>query len=412
MNFILHLFRNSCLNELMIPNYIQTSFRKLEAFCRRENFQGFDAFDGLNSRVFQSLPIIKNASLARLAWIQFFKRSPINLRNLAAVKKDFNPKGIALFLSGYSNLYQSNKNSEHLETIKFLADKLIELRSAGFSGSCWGYNFDWQARAFFQPEYTPTVVATTYAACALLDAFEATNEKIYFETAIDARDFVLKDLNKTFDADGDFAFSYSPLDETQIFNASLLGTRLLSRIYSHTKDAELIEAAEKSARFCVKHQRDDGAWSYGTLPFHSFVDNFHTGYNLECLDAYRRAANDKSFDENIERGFAFYVRNFFTAEGIPKYYDRQIYPIDPHNTAQLVVTLVRLGKFDEYRELADRVLRWTIENMQSEAGFFYYQKTKHFINKIPYMRWTQAWMFYALTEYLRAANQQNPDSAV
>lgn len=383
----------------MIPRFIQNSFQKLEAFCRRENFQGFDAFDGLNSRVFQSLPVIKNISLARLVWIQLFKRSPLNLRNLVAVKKDFNPKGVALFLSGYSNLY--HQNLEHLDTITFLADKLIELRSEGFSGSCWGYNFDWQARAFFQPKYTPTVVATTYAACALLDAFAVTNDEKYLETAIAAKDFVLKDLNRSYDADGDFAFSYSPLDETQIFNASLLGTRLLSRIYQHTKDAELIEAARKSAAFCVKHQRDDGAWSYGTLPFHSWIDNFHTGYNLECLDAYRKASNDASFNDNIERGFEYYAKTFFTAEGVPKYYNNSIYPIDPHNTAQLVVTLSKLNQFENNRELADRVLRWTIENMQSETGYFYYQKTKRFTNKIAYMRWTQAWMFYALTERLK-----------
>ncbi len=385
----------------MIPDFIQSSFQKLESFCRAENFQGFDAFDGLNSRVFQSLPVIKNLSAARLVWIQFFKRSPLNLRRLAAVNKDFNPKGLALFLSGYCNLYKISDTPDVLETINFLAGKLIEVRTKKFSGSCWGYNFDWQARAFFQPKYTPTVVATTYAACALLDAFETTGNAEFLELAIDARDFVLKDLNRSYDADGDFAFSYSPLDETQIFNASLLGTRLLSRIYAHTNDAECIEAAGKSAAFCAKHQQTDGSWSYGTLPFHSWIDNFHTGYNLECLDAYRQVSGDASFDDTIAKGFGYYINNFFTAEGVPKYYTNSVYPIDPHNTAQLIITLSRLNKFEENRALADQVLRWTIENMQSATGYFYYQKTRRFTNRIAYMRWTQAWMFYALTEYIR-----------
>jgi len=34
--------------------------------------------------------------------------------------------------------------------------------------------------------------------------------------------------------------------------------------------------------------------------------------------------------------------------------------------------------------------------MQDIEGFFYYQKWKWYTNKIPYIRWSQAWMFYAL----------------
>lgn len=385
----------------MIADYVEDSFVKLEAFCRAEGYKGWDPFDGLNSRLFQSIPIVRDISQARLIWIQIIKRSPWNLRRPLLIAKDYNAKGLALFLSGYCNLYRRNKNSDTLETIKFLAAKLIELRSNGFSGSCWGYNFDWQARAFFQPRFTPTVVATTYAGCALLDAYEILPDTSFLDAACDAKNFILEDLNRTYDEAGDFAFSYSPTDETQIYNASLLGTRLLSRIYSHTKEAEIIEAARQSAVFCCKHQHADGSWSYGTLPFHSWIDNFHTGYNLECLESYRRISGDSGFDEAIKKGFAYYMQNFFTEEGIPKYYNRSTFPIDPHNTAQLVVTLSRLGRFDEYRVTVDKVLRWTLDNMQNEKGYFYYQQTARLTNRIPYIRWTQAWMFYALTEYMR-----------
>jgi hypothetical protein len=42
--------------------------------------------------------------------------------------------------------------------------------------------------------------------------------------------------------------------------------------------------------------------------------------------------------------------------------------------------------------------------MQDKEGYFYYQKRKYFTNKISYMRWTQAWMFFALTIYLKEIN--------
>ena len=35
--------------------------------------------------------------------------------------------------------------------------------------------------------------------------------------------------------------------------------------------------------------------------------------------------------------------------------------------------------------------------MQSPQGYFYYQKRRCYTNRISYMRWSQAWMFYAIS---------------
>ena len=78
-----------------------------------------------------------------------------------------------------------------------------------------------------------------------------------------------------------------------------------------------------------------------------------------------------------------------------------MYPIDIHAPAQMVITMSKLGKFKEHKELIDKVLLWTIKNMQYDKGYFYYQINKHFSSKIAYMRWAQAWMFYALSTYLK-----------
>ena len=46
--------------------------------------------------------------------------------------------------------------------------------------------------------------------------------------------------------------------------------------------------------------------------------------------------------------------------------------------------------------------RWAIENMQSKDGFFHYRKGRFHTNKIPFMRWGQAWMMLALSRLLAA----------
>jgi hypothetical protein len=383
---------------------IAQSFGRLKGFCEKENFRGWDPYDGLNSTVFRSLPLLSKSRIARLAWIQLFKKNPVNLRGITGIKKDYNAKGLGLFLHGYCNLWKLANRPDYLDKIRFLADLLLESRSKGYSGSCWGYNFDWQARAFFQPKYTPTVVATTFIAYALMEAYDITRDNKYLEAAIDSQFFILNDLNRTYDSDGNFAFSYSPQDTTQVFNASLLGSRLLARIYSYTGDSLLLAEAKKSVNFCTKHQNENGSWTYGTLPFHQWIDNFHTGYNLECITEYQKYSRDKSYNDNITRGLTYYLDTFFTEKGECKYYHNKLYPIDVHNTSQLIITLSRLDQAYKNKELIDKVLDWTINNMQHQKGFFYYQLKKGISSRIPYIRWAQAWMFYGMTEYFLAFN--------
>lgn len=377
---------------------VEKSFAELKQYCEQNEFKGWDPYDGLNSKVLR-ISQLHRIRLIRLIWIQGFKRSPLNLRKLLLVPKDYNPQALGLFISGYCNLFALEQKKEYLDKIRTLSDELIKLETPGWSGSCWGYNFDWQARAFFQPKYAPTVVASTFIGYALLDAYEVLKDEKLLKKARSICDFILKDLNRTTDDQGNFAFSYSPTDHTAVFNASLLGSRMLSRVYHYTKEPELIEAAEKSVAFCCNYQKEDGSWTYGTKPYHQWIDNFHTGYNLECISEFQKYAGTQKYQVYIDKGVEFYVNHLFTEEGIAQYYSHQTYPIDINCPAQLIITLYRLNLSDKHRAKVDKVLQWTIENMQDSKGFFYYQLKKGVSSKIPYMRWAQAWMFNATTFY-------------
>lgn len=390
------------------------SFSALKSYCEQEHFKGWDSYDGLNSKVFQAIPFLKKSALCRLIVIQGFKRCPFNFRKLALVPKEHNAKGVGLFLSGYCNIYHIVRKhpewSEKLDTldeikklINKLADLLIGLRSQGdYHGACWGYNFDWQARRLFLfPKYTPTVVATNFCATALMEAYEITGNKEYLDVALSAANFVTEDLHRTPYKEG-FLFSYSPLQGNDtVFNASLLGARLLSYCYHYTQKEEYRTLAAQAIKACCEGQREDGAWMYGMLPVQNWVDSFHTGYNLDALIAYQEMTGDESFTHYIEKGFDYYINHFFESDGTPKYYDNRTYPIDIHCPGQLFVTLSRLHKFDEYKDLAEKVLQWTVLNMQDKKGYFYYQLKPGISSKISYMRWSNAFMFNALSHYMK-----------
>jgi rhamnogalacturonyl hydrolase YesR len=395
------------MNE-MNDKKIKSSFEKLFEYCEKEEYKGYDPYDSLNSRLFYKIPILSKNSLVKLAWTQFFKRSPLNLRTLVGIDKEFNPKAVGLFLASFCNLYRIEAKPAYLDKIIFFSDLLEELQNRSWSGSCWGYNFDWQSRAFFQPKNTPTVVATTFIGSSLLDAYEVTGDEKYLKIVRSSCDFILNDLNRTYDEHSEgFSFSYSPLDNSVVYNASLLGSRLLSRVYSFTKETILLEEARKSVLFVCRNQLVNGAWAYGRYDFHQWIDNFHTGYNLECISDYNKYSNSDEFAGCLTKGFDYYISTFFTEEGIPKYYSNSTYPIDIHAPTQLIITLHKMGRFVEFKEMAQKVLTWTIDNMQSaERGYFYYQINRFFTSKIPYMRWSQAWMFLALTIYLLEDSQK------
>lgn len=391
---------------------INEAIAKLKSYCESEQFKGWDPYDGLNSKVFQALPFFKNSALCRLVVIQGFKRSPINFRRLAMVPKEHNAKGIGLFLQGYCNLYKAviktpelaeslGSAKELLARVGELADLLISMQSKGYSGACWGYNFDWQARRLFLfPKHTPTVVATCFCATALMDAYEITGNKDYLDVALSSAEFVLKDLHRT-PINGGFLFSYSTLQGNDtVFNASLLGSRLLACCYHYTGNETYRDAARSSVEACCKAQSEDGSWVYGMLEVQSWIDSFHTGYNLDALIAYEEMTGDTTYRNAIDRGFKFYIENFFESDGCPKYYHDKKYPVDIHCPGQLFTTLFRLHKMDQYQGLAENVLDWTLANMWDTKGYFYYQLKKGVNSRIPYMRWSNAFMFNALSYYI------------
>ena len=83
---------------------------------------------------------------------------------------------------------------------------------------------------------TPTVVATNFCATALMEAYEITKEQKYLDIALSSARFVIEDLHRSKQQEG-FLFSYSPLPGNDtVYNASLLGSRLLSFCYKYTCD--------------------------------------------------------------------------------------------------------------------------------------------------------------------------------
>ena len=378
----------------MIQAKVQSCIEEMLSYIESADYAGYDPYDALNS------PLIRRIG-AKNKWVRvgathLIRRSPVNLRPLFGIRKGHNPKGIGLFLWGYSKLYALTKEPRYLERIDYILNLLEQLQSKGYSGSCWGYNFDWQSWTFMRPKGTPTVVNTAFIGHALLDCYELTGRRQALDMAIPIKTFILRDLHRT-GSNGMFCFSYTPVDTEAVHNANLLGASILARLIRYCNDDRLKQAALASLEYSMRHQRDDGSWFYADTSIQSWIDSFHTGFNLQAIRYILDAGLAPEYRAAYRKGVEYYAKNFFLEDGTPKYYHDRIYPLDIHSSAQAICFFSREGK--EYRNLTDRIVNWMLQNMYSGRGFFYFRKGRLLTNRIPYMRWSQAWAFHALTEY-------------
>ena len=109
------------------------------------------------------MPKLKKG-LFGLVWTQLNKRSIINVRPLLGVPPMRNPKGIGLFILGLLEDYKRTQEVNYLAEAIKLGDWLLTQQSdiSIWKHACWGYHFDWNARAFYVPKGKPNIITTIY----------------------------------------------------------------------------------------------------------------------------------------------------------------------------------------------------------------------------------------------------------
>ena len=377
-----------------MSDVVATSLNRLEAHLVAERFRGYDPYDALMSPLFR-LPVFRSSRVIRIAGEQALKRSPINLRPLLRIPKGYNPVTLALVLeaSAYRALAEPARAADHRARAAHCVAELDRLQTKGFSGACWGYDFDWESRYGRLPAGTPTIVATGLVTNGLFIGYRLLGLEAAFPLCESAARFVLDDLPRAVEGDGTFCWAYYPSGHQRVLNATMKGARLCAQVYSVTRDASYLEPALQTAAYVAERQREDGSWPYAISDRRSWADNFHSGYVLDSFDSLEQCTGEKRFHAVQEKGWDYYTSNFFVDGKIPKYYADSLYPIDATACGQSLLTLCRFGDLDTATAVAD----WVIENMQCPDGHFAYQLRRRHAVRIAYMRWSSAYVYAGLS---------------
>jgi rhamnogalacturonyl hydrolase YesR len=382
---------------------LEKSIDKLEKWIEDHDYKGYEPFDGLSSYL---KPLtVGNLFLERVLQ-QLVRQCPFNLRPLLGVKPLESTKGRGYITWGYIKMFQlTEKKRYRAKTEEGLA-WLDKNKSPLYAKHSWGNHFEYSARGGRIPKDESTIVWTGLIGQAFLDAFELFGEKKYLEIANSACGWIL-DLSRL-ESDCGICLNYTAYGkESTIHNSNMIGAALLARTGKIIGNAKYLEVSREAMKYSCSDQLPNGAWYYGAAPMFHWVDSFHTGYNLDALKCYIENTDDESFIENLERGFRFFKEHFFEENGRPKYYNNRAYPIDIQCASQAIETLVNFSVFDETNlELAVKVAKWTIENMQDQTGYFWYRILPIMKVKIPMIHWGQATMFKSLSYLLLKLNEK------
>ena len=381
--------------ETVSKDQISESIGRLSGWLEKNDYRGYDTFDGLSAKYVR--PLTFETKLLRTVLQQGVRRFPINMRPVLGIPMCRSTKGMGYLAKGFIRLQQATGDKSWGDKAESALQWLIENESKGYSGACWGNHFDYQSRGFYLPKGVPTIVWTSLIGHAFLDAYDHLQKQNYLEVAVSACEHIVRDLDTFRDGDG-LCISYIPGLNHQVHNSNTLGGSLLARTYSYTRNESYRTLAEKAMQYTAQHQRPNSSWYYAEKANCHWIDNFHTGYVLDCFKYYMESTGDDRFLKNLTNGYEYWKKTFFLPDGTPRYYDYKTLPLDIQCSSQAIDTLVFFHDRDpESLALALRVAKWTIDNMQDRTGYFYYRRySPWLVNKTPTLHWGQATMLCAL----------------
>jgi hypothetical protein len=392
-------------------NVFELSLHKFTLWLNQYGLKGYDPYDIKSHKWIISISKKSGKSkfyvLLRELIYEFIYSFPVLSRKLLGIKPQINAKAMGLFATSYLELYTISRNQNFFEKsqecIEWLKENKIEIND----GIGWGYPFDWQSSQNI-PELTPNGIVTTAVGEAFWNHYKFKNNPEYLEYCIKIATFLNSLPTDTYNTN--ICFSYTPLFINHVHNLNLFVAEFLIKVGKEVGNQEWIDRGNQATSYTISCQRPDGSFDYNGPPEkpQNFVDNYHTGFVLRMLHSIWKLTGRKDVFSAMEKCYNHYKNNFFENGKIPKLMPDRKYRIDIHSASESVNCLSELSiVFPSAMPLAEDILLWTIENLQSKRGYFYYGILKSRIigipykSKIAYIRWGQAWMLKAFSNYLK-----------
>jgi hypothetical protein len=368
---------------------------RLREWLEGVDLKGVDPYDALRSPLVSR---IARTPRMRQAAIQAVLRSPLDPRAVLGIRPHSNAKALGIIAAASSRLWRLGGDEAWRELAVRAAERAVEMAVETPSGPAWGYPFDVQVRWAYYRVGTPNAIATVFTAGGLIVAGDILGRADLVERGEGVRPFLDSLANGSH---GSRFYSYVPGNSTPIHNANMLVAGLRARI-AHRRGEDLPADVRKAIEYSLAGQQSDGSWPYGEGAALGWVDGFHTAYVLCALHDLRSTAGGEDVRTALLEGARFYLDKLFDPDGVPLVAPGRRYPLDTHTVATALSTLARLSDLEpRASQMARRVLEIAISQLQTKDGWFIYRRGRLLPDRIAYLRWSNAHMLNALSQYAR-----------
>src|SRR5215813_3068424 len=132
---------------------IHNSIHRVTEWLEKNDYRGYDTFDGLNAKLLR--PFTFNKPYLRIALQQGARRFPINLRPLLGIAKSRSTKGMGFIAKGFMRMHEATGEASWRNKAETTLDWLLANQSTGYSGACWGNHVDYQSRCAYVEKGVP-----------------------------------------------------------------------------------------------------------------------------------------------------------------------------------------------------------------------------------------------------------------
>lgn len=391
---------------------IQQAVNRVEEAVRTEGYAGFDKYSlrdtALSRRIFEGGGFFRR--ILHRPYNFVLNYFPGILLKVTNPPKLIHAKAMGLFADAYLDRYRATGDDRYKELAHDCMEWLLKNTAPGYPLYCWGVPFDWKTKGRSIPANTP--IASVSSIC--LDSFwrweNYLHDHMYRDMPVKVCSSLLKSLYRHMHLPEDMAcYGYTAGDRFRVINGNLFIAEKLLLVGKHFDREDELNEGKRIVRYCLSNTNADGTFPYqghelGVVG--KAVDAYHNGFILRSLFRIHRMCPSEEIEEVLRCGLDAYLKNFLGPNG-----ETWVQPekriIDIHGCAETILCLGRLMTiFPDCREQWERSIRWTIEHMQNRAtGHFFYRRINissfaHWTVDVPYIRWSDAWMYKALAESL------------
>jgi hypothetical protein len=244
----------------MCGSYVYENIDSLYSWMKKENYNGWDPYDGLNSSITKRFA----PNSLKLILIQINKLSPINLRPILKIKKGVDLKGISIIAQANYKLFKITNDDKYLKELQYLTSIIVSnslYNKYGFY--CWSsHYFPYVATDKSElKESSPDIIGTSQAIIALLNGYELLGEQRLKDAAFNASSSLIRHFVEK-NSSGQFLKYTLGENDKIVLNASAQGLEAFSYVLKYNMDRRILNLCENLVKFLMEAQSGDGSWIY------------------------------------------------------------------------------------------------------------------------------------------------------